>query len=170
MKILQTIIFSLIIVQLAFAQEAPAISKTAFTKEALLQPLYGLDGDETSAGDILAAHQGKTVLLYIWAMWCPDCLKGFPELYAFQEANPDVPVVYFSLDREEQQWKNGIEKFKLSGVHYWFKTGWKNDFTNAIDLNWIPRYLIIAPDGSIAHYYSVKADDPALQQAVDALR
>lgn len=24
--------------------------------------------------------------------------------------------------------------------------------------------------GSIAHYYSVKADDPALQQAVDALR
>ncbi len=163
------LLFAVLAVQAAVAQQAPAVSKTAFTAEALQQPLFALDGKQTTAGNVLEAYKGKTVLLYIWAMWCPDCLKGFPELKAFQAANPDVPVVYFSLDREEQRWKDGIEKFGLKGAHYWFKTEWKNDFTNAIDLNWIPRYLIINPAGGIAHYYAVKADDPALQQAVDKL-
>lgn len=170
MKIIHLILFSLCFAQLTLAQEPPAVSKTEFPETALQQPLFGLDGKGTTAGTVLAANRGKTVLLYIWATWCPDCLKGFPELYTFQKANPDVHVVYFSLDRQEQQWKDGIKKFKLEGEHYWFKTEWKNDFTNAIDLNWIPRYLIIAPDGKIANYYSVKADDPAMQEAVDALR
>ncbi len=158
------------LVQLARGQEAPATSKTEFSEAALQQPLFTLDGQQVTAGSILDANKGKTILLYIWAAWCPDCLKGFPELHAFQKANPDVHTVYFSLDREEQQWKNCIQKFELEGEHYWFKTGWKNDFTNAIDLNWIPRYLIISPDGRIARYYAVEADDPALQEAVDALR
>lgn len=164
------LLFGVFIAQLSMAQKAPAISKTEFSEKALQQSLFGLDGQEETAGEILAANQGKTVLLYIWATWCPDCIKGFPELYALQKANPDVNTVYFSLDREEQPWKNGIEKFHLKGEHYWFKTDWKNDFTNDIDLNWIPRYLIISPDGRIAKYYSIKADDPALQEAIDALR
>ncbi len=163
------LLLTVLVAHVAMAQKTPEVLKTAFTAEARQQPLYAVDGKQTTAGTVLEAYKGQTVLLYIWAMWCPDCLKGFPELKAFQAANPDVPVVYFSLDREEQRWKEGIEKFDLEGAHYWFKTDWKNDFTNAIDLNWIPRYLIINPDGGIAHYYAVKADDPALQQAVDKL-
>lgn len=170
MKFIYSILCCVLATQLAWAQKVPAVSKTEFTETALKQPLFGLDGEQTTTGDVLEANKGKTVLLYIWAMWCPDCLKGFPELQAFQKANPDVKVVYFSLDRKEQQWKDGIQKFNLEGEHYWFKTDWKNDFTNAIDLNWIPRYLVIGPDGKIANYYAIKADDPALQKAVDALR
>src|SRR5690606_20301323 len=160
MKII-TIVSCLFVAQLAFGQQAPKVPKTKLDANALLQPLYGLDGKQTTAGAILEAYKGKTVLLYIWAMWCPDCLKGFPGLQAFQKANPDVPVIYFSLDREEQRWKDGIQKFALNGAHFWFRTEWNNDFTNAIDLDRISRYLTIAPDGRSAHYYSVKADDPA---------
>lgn len=170
MKMIHTIILAFLFANLAFAQKAPPVSKTAFPDSALMQPLFDLNGEQTTTGTVLEAYKGKTILLYIWAMWCPDCLEGFPELQAFQAANPDVPVVYFSLDREEQRWKDGIEKFKLKGDHYWFKTGWKNAFTNSIDLNWIPRYLVVNPDGGIATYYAVKADDPALQEAVDRLR
>jgi|SRR5690606_10672252 Thiol-disulfide isomerase and thioredoxins len=168
MKIIHTIVLTIFFARFVSGQEAPAISKTEFPDSALAQPLYDPDGQETTTGTVLRANKGKVVLLYIWATWCPDCLKGFPQLYAFQKANPDVRVVYFSLDRDERQWLDGIRKFKLEGEHYWFKTGWKNDFTTAIDLNWIPRYLIIGPDGRIAEYYAVKADDPALQKAVDA--
>lgn len=170
MKLIHIFICCVCFAQFAFGQEAPAVSKTAFPEAALQQALFSLDGQQTTAGSVLAANKGKTILLYIWATWCPDCLKGFPELYAFQKANPDVETVYFSLDREEEQWQDGVRKFKLEGEHYWFKTDRKNDFTNAIDLNWIPRYLIIAPDGKIAKYYAVKANDPALQEAVDALQ
>lgn len=164
------VLLGIFCVQFALAQKAPAVSKTEFPETALQQPLFGLDGQQLTAGEILRANKGKTVLLYIWATWCPDCIKGFPELHALQQANPDVHTVYFSLDRKEQDWKNGIKKFNLAGEHYWFKTDWKNDFTNEIDLNWIPRYLIVGPDGHIANYYAIKADDPALQDAIDALR
>lgn len=169
MKSLYILAISLFITLSAAAQKVPKVSKTEFPEAALQQVLYGLDGSEITAGSILETYRGKTVLLYIWATWCPDCLKGFPELKAFQKANPDVSTLYFSLDRKEEQWKNGIEKFALQGQHYWFKTEWKNEFTNAIELNWIPRYLIIDPDGRIAKYYAVKADDPTLQETVDSL-
>ena len=168
MKVNFLLLLGVFFAQLSMAQEAPAVSKSVFPEAALKQVLYSLDGQQKAAGEILAANNGKTVLLYIWASWCPDCIKGFPELYALQKANPDLHTVYFSLDRQEQQWKDGIEKFHLKGEHYWFKTDWKNDFTNAIDLNWIPRYLIISPDGHIAKYYAIKASDPALQEAITA--
>lgn len=164
------LLLTLAMAHIAVAQEAPAVLKTEFTAEALRQPIVTPDGDETTTGNVLEAYKGRTVMLYIWAAWCPDCLKGFPELKAFQAANPDVPVIYFSRDRTEQQWKNCIEKFNLEGDHYWFESDRKNDFTEAIDLNWIPRYLIINPEGGIAHYYAIHADDPALQEAVDRQR
>ncbi|PPL03429.1 TlpA family protein disulfide reductase [Parapedobacter indicus] len=170
MKATVLIILGIFVAQLAMGQKAPIVSKTEFSEKALQQPLFGLDGQQKSAGEILRANKGKTVLLYIWATWCPDCIKGFPELHALQKANPDVHTVFFSLDRQEQPWKDGIKKFHLEGEHYWFKTDWKNDFTNDIELNWIPRYLIIGPDGHIAKYYSIKADDPVLQEAIDTSR
>lgn len=152
------------------AQEAPEWSKSEFSKEALAQPLFDVFGNEHLAGDILEGNKGKTVLLYVWATWCPDCLEGFPQLFELQKNNPDLHVLFFSLDREEKRWTDGIEKFGLKGEHYWFKTGWKNDFTEYIDLNWIPRYLLLDSSGKIAKYYSVKADDPELQAAITALK
>lgn len=171
MKVITIFLISLFgAATLANAQEAPAVSKSVFTDSSLTQPLFAPDGKRTTVGQVLAANKGKTVLLYVWATWCPDCLKGFPELYALQTANPDVHFLFLSLDREEQRWIEGIAKYQLKGEHYWFKTGWKNAFTNYIDLNWIPRYLVIDRNGKIAKYYAVKADDPAIQQAIDQIK
>lgn|SRR5690606_4055117 len=163
------LLFTLLVAQMATAQKVPAVLKTEFPAEALQQTLVAPDGKKTTAGNVLDAYKGQTVMLYIWAAWCPDCLKGFPELKAFQAANPEVPVVYFSRDRTERQWKDAIGKFDLQGDHYWFESDAKNDFTAAIDLNWIPRYMVINPEGGIAHYYAIHADDPELQRAVDEL-
>src|SRR5690606_36361020 len=144
-------------------------SKTGFSEVALAQTLVDLKNNEVTAGAVLAANQGKKVLLYIWATWCPDCLEGFPALFELQKKNPDLHVVFFSLDREEGRWRDGIVKFDLKGSHYWFRTAWKNDFTDDIDLNWIPRYALIDQQGQIAKYYTVKAEDPELQEAIDRL-
>src|SRR3546814_18470834 len=113
------LLLTILVAHVAVAQQAPAALKTEFTAEALQQPLFAPDGQQTPAGDVLEAYKGQTVLLYIWAKWCPDCLKGFPELKAFQAANPDVQVEYFSWDREEQRWKAGVRKFEPEGEPYW---------------------------------------------------
>src|SRR5690606_8764577 len=97
MKINFLMLLSVFLVHVSMGQEAPATSKTDFSEAALQQSLFGLDGQQKTAGEILAANKGKTVLLYIWATWCPDCIKGFPELYALQKSNPDLHTLYFSL-------------------------------------------------------------------------
>lgn len=170
MKAIQLFITALVAsITIANGQEAPASAKTVFADSSLAQPLFAPDGRQTTIGQVLDANKGKTVLLYVWATWCPDCIEGLPKLMALQQANPDVHFLFLSLDREEQRWINGITKYQLKGEHYWFKTGWKNAFTNYVDLNWIPRYMVIDPEGGIAHYYAIEANDPAIQQAIDAV-
>src|SRR5690606_27756092 len=109
------LLFAVLAAHMSVAQKAPAVLKTEFSAEALQQALVAPDGKKTTTGDVLNTYKGQTIMLYIWAAWCPDCLKGFPELMAFQAANPDVPVVYFSRDRTEKQWKDAIGKFDLRG-------------------------------------------------------
>lgn len=151
------------------AQKLPEKDKTEFSKEALAQKIQDIEGNITTVGEIFDRHSGKVIFLDIWATWCADCITGFPELKKIQKKYPDAVYIFFSLDRigKEEVWKNGIEKYQIGGEHYWFNTDWKNDFDNFIDLNWIPRYMVIDQTGRIAHYYSVHADDPRMIQVLE---
>lgn len=150
-------------------QKLPENDKYEFDKIALSQKIQNINGSKTTIEEIFNNHKGKVILLDIWATWCGDCITGFPELKKIQKKYPEVDYLFFSLDRvgKEDTWKEGIKKYELEGDHYWFNTDWKNDFTNYIDLNWIPRYMIIDQTGKIAHYYSIHADDPRMVQILE---
>jgi len=154
------------------AQEAPTEVKKEFDETALNQPIQDLDGNKMTVGEVFKKYEGKIVLLDIWASWCPDCVKGMPKLKEVQKQFPDVVYLFFSLDKvgKEDAWKNGIEKHNVQGEHYWFNSDWKNDFTEYIGLNWIPRYMLIDQTGKIAHYYAIHADDPVMLEMVMELK
>ncbi|MDR3272753.1 MAG: redoxin family protein [Flavobacteriaceae bacterium] len=169
MKKVILLTFSLLLTYVS-AQEAPAVSKTEFSEEALAQTITGLDGQEVTIASVLEKHKGKIVVLELWAGWCKDCLEGLPAAHELRKNNPDVDFVHFSLDKNFDLWKKNLEKFELqNGDNYWFSSGWKNVFDNYIDLNWIPRFIVISPDGKIAKYYAVTADDPEVRKAIDEL-
>jgi thiol-disulfide isomerase/thioredoxin len=46
--------------------------KTAFLK-ALSETLLTPDGSQVAFQDILKKHEGKTVVIEMWASWCKDC-------------------------------------------------------------------------------------------------
>lgn len=152
------------------AQEAPKVLKTEFSKEALAQKLTALNGKTTTVKEVLKQHKGKVVVLDLWASWCRDCIKAMPKVHELEHNNPKVDFILFSLDRSNEAWKKGIEKYHLSDKeHYWFSEGWKNDFNNYIDLNWIPRYLVINQKSGIAKYYAISPEDPDIQKTIDGL-
>jgi len=129
-----------------------------FTKTTLDNKLVATDGKQTAFSEIIAKHRGKTVVLEIWASWCSDCVKAMPKLKELQKNNPNVDYVFVSMDKAEDKWKAGIEKHELKGDHYWATDGMKGKFGQSIDLDWIPRYIIIDKTGKIVLYRAVETD------------
>lgn len=152
------------------AQKIPQSDKTIFSPEALEQKIVNKNGEIVTLSQVLEQNKGKVTVFDIWATWCKDCIEGLPQLKNLQQNNPDVNFVFLSVDKKEEAWKNGIDKYEIVGQHYWFDSGWKNEFNNYIDLNWVPRYLILDQNGNIAKYYAVKSDDPTIQATLDQLK
>ena len=135
------------------------IAENQFEKTALEKQMTALSGRSIRFDSILNLHKGKTIVLDIWASWCPDCIKGFPELKKVQAQYPNAAYVFISLDKTEEAWKKAIEKFDLKGDHYYLNEKMKGEFGTSIHLDWIPRYIIIDPKGTVANYKSIVTTD-----------
>ncbi|WP_267402145.1 MULTISPECIES: thioredoxin family protein [unclassified Chryseobacterium] len=155
---------------LSYAQEVPKVLKTSFSKEALAQKLENKEGKTVTIQQILDQHKGKVLVIDFWAGWCRDCLKALPKAKELEESNKNIDFVFLSLDRSREGFEKSIERFEMKDKeNYWFSTGWKNDFNNYIDLNWIPRYMVIDQKSAIAKYYAISPEDPEIQSTIDKL-
>ncbi|MEG2079309.1 thioredoxin-like domain-containing protein [Chryseobacterium sp.] len=155
---------------LGCSQKTPNVSKTEFSKEALDQKLEDENGKSLTINEILKKHQGKVLVIDFWAGWCRDCLKAMPKAKELEQNNPDIDFVFLSLEQSKEGFDKSLEKHNMKDKeNYWFSTGWKNDFNNYIDLNWIPRYMVINQKSSIAKYYAISPEDPEIQKTIDLL-
>ncbi len=155
---------------LGCSQEAPKVLKTGFSKEALNQKLEDEEGKIITIQQILDQHKGKVLVLDFWAGWCRDCLKALPKAEELEKNNPNVDFVFLSLERSKESFNRSLERFDMKDKeNYWFAEGWKNDFNNYVDLNWIPRYMVIDQKSAIAKYYAISPEDPEIQNTINAL-
>jgi thiol-disulfide isomerase/thioredoxin len=144
--------------------------KTEFSKEALAATLLALDGSQVEFKTILEKQKGKTTLIEVWASWCSDCVKAMPELKKLQTKNPNVSYVFLSMDKSTEKWKAGIEKHELNGLHFMANDGTKGVFGSAIDLDWIPRYIIIDKTGKIVLYRAIETDFDNINEELKKLQ
>ncbi len=160
----------LLIGLVAFAQEPPKEMKTSFSEAALNQIVYTPEGDSLSMKEVFRKHKGKVLVLDIWAGWCKDCIAVMQESKNLAAKYPKVKFIYLSLDRNDSAWHKAMDKYQLKGfANYWFKAGWKNDFTNDIELNWIPRYMVVDRRRKIKGYYFVHPTDVKFTELLDSL-
>ena len=164
------LLFALLIFGWGVSQQVPKVLKTKFSKEALAQKVTDINDKTISISKILEKHKGKVLVIDLWASWCRDCLNAMPKAKELEEKNTNIDFVFLSLDRNFEAWKKGIEKHNMqTKENYWFNEGWKNNFNNYIDLNWIPRYLVINQKSEIAKYYAITPEDPEIQKTIDEL-
>ncbi|WP_348799685.1 TlpA family protein disulfide reductase [Flavobacterium adhaerens] len=144
--------------------------KTEFSKTALSETLLATDGKQIKFQDILKSQKGKTTVIEIWASWCGDCIKAMPKLKELQANNPDVSYVFISMDKTAEKWKIGIEKHQLTGLQFMANDGMKGTFGQAIDLDWIPRYIIIDKKGKIVTYRAIETDFDQINETLKKLQ
>lgn len=140
--------------------------KTEFSPVALSENLLSFEGKQTPFKEILASAKGKTICIEIWASWCGDCIKAMPKVKELQTNHPDVKYIFISMDKTEKKWKDGIEKYQIKGNHFLVKDQMNGVFGKAIDVDWIPRYIIIDKTGKIIIYRAIETDFEKINMAV----
>lgn len=142
---------------------------STFGLDALNEKLKSIDGKTVSLKEVLNQHKGKPILIDVWASWCPDCIEGMPKLHELQKQY-DLVYLFLSYDKTEEAWKEGIEKHKTIGENFLIQSAWKDgDFRKAIELDWIPRYILVDQEGNIAHFRAIEADDIELITKIKSL-
>jgi thiol-disulfide isomerase/thioredoxin len=141
-----------------------------FSKEALSETLLATDGSQIAFQDILKKHEGRTVVIEMWASWCGDCVKAMPKIKELQTNNPDVDYVFISMDKTSDKWITGIDKHELKGDHFMANDQQKGVFGTAIDLDWIPRYIIVDKTGKIVLYRAIETDFDKINATLAALK
>lgn len=161
----------IIILLIAFATfSCSNAQKTSFSKEALSETLLATDGSQLAFQDILKKYEGKTLVIEIWASWCGDCVKAMPKIKELQANNPEVAYLFISMDKTADKWKTGIEKHELKGDHFMANDQMKGVFAKAMDVNWIPRYIIVDKTGKIALYKAIETDFDIINETLKKLK
>lgn len=125
-------------------------------------------GKEVSLKDF----KGKVVYMDIWASWCAPCLiqiKRSEEIKKHFEGNQDVVFLYVSIDKNEKNWRNAIEKRNIKGVHLISPEGKKEDILEKYQVPQIPRFVLINKDGEIADFNAKPPSNKAIISDIENL-
>lgn len=136
--------------------------------DSVMQVKWNTPTGESSFVQLLEKHKGKKIVIDFWASWCKDCIVGLPKVKQLMKntKKENVAYVFISVDKDVGKWKAAIDKFSIKGDHYQSQSGWKNALTHYIDLDWIPRYIVIDENGNVIVPKAISADDKTLMNAV----
>ncbi len=145
-------------------------AQTAFKEEALGHNLKTVDGQDIQFKSVLRENYGKITVIEVWASWCSDCIKNMDKIEALQAKYPDLNYVFLSVDKTTDAWINGIEKYQIKGKHYLIPDGMKGAFGKSINLDWIPRYIILDKKGKIVLYKAIETDFEKINDTIKSIK
>ena len=127
----------------------------------------------------LASFKGKYIYIDIWATWCGPCIQQIPYLQSLEKEYHGKNIEFVSISTDEPQrsggsleaaekkWRDFIKTKNMTGVQLW--TGEDSSFQQAYQINSIPRFILISPDGNIVDSDAPRPSDPALKSLLTSL-
>ena len=126
-------------------------------------------GGNTSLTDL----KGKYVYIYVWATWCAPCLGEIPSLKKVEKQFHDnnIEFVSISIDKlpDHGKWKTMIEEKELGGIQLFADNDWKSEFVTDYQIEGIPRFILIDPDGNIVDANAPRPSNSKLTELFNEL-
>ncbi len=107
----------------------------------------GVDGKTYS----LSQYQGKELVLYFWATWCPACRRDaeyFRKVYENYNGKA-AEILTVSLDKDIDKLKAFIEEKKIPYPVLFGGKSWDNPIAEAYHIDSTPSYILISKEGEI---------------------
>ncbi len=131
-------------------------------------------GGKTSLDDL----KGKYVYIDVWATWCAPCIAEIPALKALEKefSSKNIEFVSISVDNVDGQrgskaeWKKMVAEKSLTGIQLYADKDFQSEFMVAFDVNAIPRFILIDPNGNIVDFDAPRPSDPKLKALFKTLK
>lgn len=127
----------------------------------------------------LEDYKGKYVYIDVWATWCGPCIQQIPYLQALEKEYKNENIVFISISTDEsrrsggsweaaeKKWRTFVNEKDMSGVQLW--AGQDFSFQQAYQINGIPRFILIDPQGNIVDANAPRPSDPRLKELLNSL-
>lgn len=126
-------------------------------------------GGTTSLDDL----KGKYIYIDIWATWCGPCIAEIPSLKKVEKQFHDnnIEFVSISIDKvsDHEKWKTMIEEKELGGIQLFADNDWKSKFVTDYQIEGIPRFILIDPEGNIVNPNAPRPSNPELTKLFTGL-
>jgi thiol-disulfide isomerase/thioredoxin len=137
----------------------PIVKKWEATPIDELGAIYIIDNPEkvNTFDQLLSNFRGKTIYVDLWATWCGPCKQEFAYQADLDKYVKDknIDKLFISIDKDEKQkqWQESLSFYNLNGHHIRASAALIADlrsrFSDTTGTLFIPRYVIVAPDGKI---------------------
>ncbi len=138
-------------------------------------------GGKTSLADL----KGKYAYIDLWATWCGPCKKEIPSLKEVEAKyhNKNIQFVSISLDNgrgykaeskeaaalaSNEGWKKMVAEKELTGVQLFADNGFQSSFATELNVNSIPRFILLDPQGNIVDADAPRPSSSKLIELLDA--
>jgi thiol-disulfide isomerase/thioredoxin len=154
-------------------------SKNKVMGKGILSPKFENYMDVKGGKKSLDSFKGKYVYIDVWATWCRPCIQQIPYLQTLEKEyhNKNIEFVSISTDESrrsggsweaaEKKWRGFIKKKNMTGVQLW--SGQDYSFQQAYQINSIPRFILIDPEGKIVDANAARPSAPALKSLFTSL-
>lgn len=127
------------------------------------------DGSTSSLDDF----KGKYVYIDVWATWCGPCIREIPSLKKTEAKyhNKNIEFVSISIDKikDYEKWKNMINDKELKGIQLFADSDWSSSFVKDYQIQGIPKFILIDPDGNIVKKSAPRPSNPKLIELFNSL-
>ena len=135
-------------------------------------------GGTTSLEDL----KGKYVYVDIWATWCGPCIAEIPSIKKLEAEYKDKNIQFLSISIDDAmrsgggdlevaktKWRTMVKEESLVGIHLFSDKNWESDFVKNYNIQGIPRFILIDPNGNVVDANAPRPSSKKLVELFDSL-
>jgi len=130
------------------------------------KPAFNFTGEAITGNNIqLAELRGRFVVIDVWATWCDPCQKESPyfERLAEEYGGKQIAFVSVSIDAEKSRWRSDVPQRSQRVLQIWADSKNAESFSRDYNIEFIPRFMLISPDGKILSAQMPPPSDPRFE-------